>query len=204
MQRAALYIRVSTQEQALHGLSVAVQEANLQEWAKQNHVHVVGVYKDEGISARKAAAKRPALQRLLKDVQAGKIDLILFTKLDRWFRNISEYYKTQEILEKHHVNWRTIQEDYDTSTASGRFKINIMLSVAQDEADRTKVVMQAKRERGEPVGKLPKGYKREGKQIVIDEEVAPLVRAAFEMYFTTASITKVIKAFPELNLNYNT
>ena len=70
-------------------------------------------------------------------MRAGKIDIVVFTKLDRWFRNIAEYYKVQEVLETHNVNWKTIHEDYDTSTASGRLKINIMLSVAQDEADRT-------------------------------------------------------------------
>lgn len=91
---------------------------------------------DAGISARKPATKRPELQRLLADAQAGKGELIVFTKLDRWFRNIAEYYKVQEILERCHIG-RTIHEDYDTSTASGRLKINIMLSVAQNEADRT-------------------------------------------------------------------
>jgi len=111
----------------------------------------VGTYTDAGISARKPASKRPELQRLLRDVQGGKGDLIEFTKLDRWFRNISEYYKVQEILEKYNVDWKTIHEDYDTSNASGRLKINIMLSVAQDEADRTseriKAINEVKRQR---------------------------------------------------------
>ena len=136
MKRVFLYVRVSTEEQALHGLSIEAQTAALQVWAQTNGHKVVGVYTDAGVSARKPASKRPELQRLLGDVRAGKGELIVFTKLDRWFRNIAEYYKVQEVLEKHHVDWRTIHEDYDTSTASGRLKINIMLSVAQDEADR--------------------------------------------------------------------
>ena len=79
----------------------------------------------------------------------SKFVIILVTKLDRWFRNIGEYYKVQEILEAHNVSWKTIYEDYDTSTAAGRLKINIMLSVAQDEADRAserikKCLMQKK------------------------------------------------------------
>ena len=125
---AALYIRVSTEEQAMHGLSVAAQTAALDTWAKQNQVKVVDHYVDAGISARKKASTRPELQRLLRDIEAGNIDLVVFTKLDRWFRNIGEYYRVQDILDKHKVNWKTIQEDYDTSTASGRLKINIMLS----------------------------------------------------------------------------
>lgn len=209
MERTALYIRVSTQEQALHGLSIEAQRANLENWAKRNRKEVVGVYADEGISARKKASKRPALQRLLRDVEAGKVDLIAFTKLDRWFRNIAEYYKVQEILEAHRVNWRTILEDYDTSTASGRLKINIMLSVAQDEADRTseriKVVFDSKRAKNElPAGSLPKGYRREGRAIVLDEKTAPIVRAAFDLYFETGRFYYICPRSAQLGKCTNT
>ena len=163
MKRVFLYVRVSTEEQAIHGLSIEAQTAALEAWAKANGHRVVGVYTDAGISARKPATKRPALQQLLADAQAGKGELIVFTKLDRWFRNIAEYYKVQEILEKSHIDWRTIQEDYDTSTASGRLKINIMLSVAQDEADRTseriKAINEMKRKKLEPLtGDCMRGY----------------------------------------------
>lgn len=207
MKRVFLYARVSTEEQAVHGLSIEAQTAALEEWAKANGHKIVGTYIDAGISARKPATKRPALQRLLADVAAGKGDLVVFTKLDRWVRNVAWYYKVQEVLEKYHVDWRTIHEDYDTSTASGRLKINIMLSVAQDEADRTseriKAVFANKRAKNEPTsGRLPKGYKFEGKKVALDEQKAPLVRAAFDMYFETGSISKVIKAFPDLHLNY--
>ena len=100
-------------------------------------MQIVDIYADEGITARKALNKRLEFQRLISDVKQGKIDLILVTKLDRWFRNIKDYHNTQEILEKHNCNWRTIYESYDTSTSSGRLHINIMLSVNQDECDRT-------------------------------------------------------------------
>ena len=152
--RVACYPRVSTEEQKLRGLSIEDQTVALRAWAERNGMKDVTFYNDAGNSARKPYNKRPAMLRLLEDVQAGKIDLIIFTRLDRWFRNIAEYYKVQEILERHNVVWKAIQEDYDTSTASGRLKINIMLSVAQDEADRDseriRTVMAAKRERREP------------------------------------------------------
>ena len=178
MKRVFLYIRVSTEEQAIHGLSIEAQTAALEEWARANRHKVVGIYIDAGISARKPASKRPELQRLLDDVRAGAGELIVFTKLDRWFRNIAEYYKVQEVLEKNHVDWKTIHEDYDTTTASGRLKINIMLSVAQDEADRTgeriKAVFENKIKKGEVIsGKVPLGYKIEGKKLVPDPETAP-------------------------------
>ncbi len=195
MKRVFLYVRVSTEEQAIHGLSIDAQTAALEEWARTNGHKVVGVYTDAGISARKPASKRPELQRLLTDAQAGKGELVVFTKLDRWFRNIAEYYKVQEVLERCHVDWRTIHEDYDTSTASGRLKINIMLSVAQDEADRTseriKAVFETKRARREPLtGNCPTGYKIEGKRLVKDPEKEQAVEAFFRKYLACGSVSE--------------
>lgn len=202
MKRVFLYTRVSTEEQAVHGLSIEAQAAALESWAKENGHKIVGLYVDAGISARKPASKRPALQRLLADVRAGKGELIAFTKLDRWFRNIAEYYKVQEVLEKSHVDWQTIQEDYDTSTASGRLKINIMLSVAQDEADRTgeriKFVFEDKVRRGEVIsGKVPLGYKIENKKMVIDPKTAPIAQDIFREY----TVTRSVRALREYVLN---
>lgn len=188
------YVRVSTEEQAIHGLSVEAQIAILQAWAEEKHCKLVDIYIDAGISARKPASKRPELQRLLCDVQAGRVDLIVFTKLDRWFRNIAEYYKVQEVLEQHNAAWKTIQEDYDTTTASGRLKVNIMLSVAQDEADRTseriKAVFEMKRQKLEPLtGNCPTGYKIEGKKIVKDPEKKAAVSAFFRKFLACGSVT---------------
>lgn len=146
--RAALYERVSTEEQALHGYSIQTQRETLEEFCNEKGYKIVGHYTDEGISGAKPPLKRPALKQLLDDVAAGKIDIILFTKLDRWFRSIEQYYKVQEILERYNVAWKTILEDYNTDTADGRLKVNIMLSVAANERERTseriKVVMQNK------------------------------------------------------------
>ena len=108
MIRAGLYIRVSTDEQALHGLSLDSQREALTAYAKEHNMQIVDIYADEGITARKALNKRLEFQRLMSDVKQGKIDLILVTKLDRWFRNIKDYHNTQDILEKHNCNWRTI------------------------------------------------------------------------------------------------
>lgn len=207
MTRAALYIRVSTEEQAKHGLSMDEQESNLRDYAKAHGMKVVDCYLDAGKSARKRYTKRPEFMRLLADIESDKIDMVLFIKLDRWFRNISDYYEVQRVLDAHNVTWRATQEDYETVTASGRFKVNIMLSVAQDEADRTseriKFVFEGKKERNEPItGKVPRGYKLDGKSVVIDPATGPMVRAAFDMYLETGSISKVIKAYPQLELTY--
>ncbi len=167
--RVALYERVSTDEQAVHGLSLEAQDAVLTEWAKGHEI--VDRYVDPGVSGRKPYTKRPDMMRLLGDVEQGKIDLVIFCKLDRWFRSVKEYYKVQDILDRNNVAWRAVQEDYETETSSGRFKVNIMLSVAQDEAERTservKVVFDRKRQNGEELGgRTAYGIKREGKSLV--------------------------------------
>lgn len=187
--RIALYARVSTEEQALHGLSIDAQKAALDEWAA-SHV-VVDHYIDLGVSARKPISKRPELQRLLRDVEQGKIDLVVFTKLDRWTRNIREYYKAEDVLEAHNVAWRAIHEDYETETAAGRLKVNIMLAVAQDEADRTseriKAVFSEKRKKGlAPTGSVPLGIRLENGADVPSDD-APLVREIFDAYIAARS-----------------
>ena len=205
MKRVFLYIRVSTEEQAIHGLSIEAQTAALTKWAQENRHKVIGIYTDAGISARKPASKRPELQKLLEDVKSGKGDLVVFTKLDRWFRNIAEYYKVQEVLESHHVDWKTIHEDYDTSTASGRLKINIMLSVAQDEADRTseriKSVNEMKRQKLEALtGDRMPGYKIEGKKYIKDPELEAAVNGFFRTYLARGSISAAMDEADRLGL----
>lgn len=200
--RVAAYPRVSTEEQKRHGLSIEAQTEALQAWAEQRHLTISRFYNDAGNSARKPYHKRPAMMELLADVEAGKIDLIIFTKLDRWFRSVGEYYKVQEILDAHNVAWKAIHEDYDTTTASGRLKINIMLSVAQDEADRCseriKTVFAAKRERLEPVtGHVPTGYKIEGKRIVKDPALEGAVCLFFSTFLQLHSVEKARAAVLE-------
>lgn len=192
--RVALYARVSTEEQAIHGLSIGVQQENLKKWANENHHTIVGVYVDAGVSARKPASKRPDLQRLLNDVRAGKIEMIVFTKLDRWFRNVKEYYKVQDVLDEHRVCWKTIEEEYETETSAGRFKVNIMLSVAESEADRTseriKTINKNKRENGLcHHGTQPLGLKIVKGKLVEDPETAPIVRDVFQHFISTQSVT---------------
>lgn len=185
--RTALYIRVSTEEQVLHGYSLEAQREALECYAKAHSLAVVGCYIDEGKSARKPYRTRREFMRLLSDVEANKLDLILFIKLDRWFRSVADYHEIQRILEKHHVSWQTTQEDYETVTASGRLKVNIMLAVAQDEADRTseriKFVFENKVARGEAItGKVPIGFQIENKHLVHDPEKASMVLDLFNHY----------------------
>lgn len=91
LKRAALYIRVSSEEQARHGYSLGEQRLDLEKYSQKHNYTIVDIYADEGISARKAMSRRKALQRLLQDVQKNKIDVIVIKCLDRWFRNVADF-----------------------------------------------------------------------------------------------------------------
>lgn len=201
--RVALYIRVSTEEQALHGISLAAQEDSLRRHSADRGYKIVGIYRDKGNSARKPVLKRPVMLQLLEDVKAGKIDRILFTKLDRWFRNVREYHNVQDILETHHVTWQAILENYDTLTSDGRLRVNIMLSVNESEADRDseriKFVFQGKRLRKEwcftgGPGQWPYGYMPQEidgvKRCVKNPETEPIVQDFWDYVVKYNSVRK--------------
>jgi DNA invertase Pin-like site-specific DNA recombinase len=199
--RVALYIRVSTEEQANHGISLIAQEDSLVKYAQSHGYKIIGIYRDEGNSARKPIMKRPVMLQLLEDVKAGKIDRILFTKLDRWFRNVREYHNVQDILESHNVTWQATLEDYDTMSANGRLRVNIMLSVNESEADRDseriKFVFESKRQRREwcftgahwPYGYMPQevdGVKR----CVKDPDKEPIMQDFWDYVVKYNSVRK--------------
>lgn len=191
IKRAALYIRVSTEEQAMHGYSLEAQRESLTKYAKENNLAIVDYYIDEGKSARRKLQNRKEFARMMQDVEAGKIDIILFIKLDRWFRSVKDYYKVQEILEAHGVDWKTTEEHYDTSTTNGRLYINIRLSVAQDESDRDsdriKFVFDSKVARSEAIygaQSLPFGLMVRDKHVVPDPDKIDIVRDIFNHYAT--------------------
>jgi DNA invertase Pin-like site-specific DNA recombinase len=204
--RVALLTRVSTDEQVLRGYSLQAQEDALVKYAKEHDMKIVGIYRDEGHSARKPVLKRPVMLQLLEDVKADKFDRILFIKLDRWFRNVSEYHSIQAILDKHNVTWQAILEDYSTASADGRLKVNIMLSVAENEADRTseriKFVFDAKLAKKEAIFKLPFGYKVEMidgvRRAVKDPETQHIV----EDFIKRALATNISNAGLEMNQKY--
>lgn len=203
--RAGLYERVSTDEQAKYGFSIKTQIEALEEHCEKNNIKIVGHYTDDGVSGGKAAFKRPAMSRLLEDVKAGKIDIILFTRLDRWFRNVPEYYKVQEMLDKYGVQWKAIWEDYDTTTSNGRMAITIFLAIAQAErekgSERIKVVFDNKVKNGETFFQwkcMPFGYTREidengAARLVKDPELKDAVQTFWDMAIKYHNVSKAGK-----------
>lgn len=137
IEPVAAYIRVSTSEQKMHGISLEAQEQKLQEYADANNMKIVAWYKDEGVSGRKLIKKRPALQRMIHDAQTGRFRRIIFIKLDRYFRSVAEFHECQKILDEANVTWTATEEKYDMSTANGRAFVNMKLTIAELEADQT-------------------------------------------------------------------
>ena len=185
----------------MHGYSLQAQEDNLVQYAQEHGYKIVEIYRDEGNSARKPITKRKVVLQLLEDVKEDKIDLILFIKLDRWTRNVEAYHTVQKILDAHNVSWQTTMEDYETMTANGRFKVNIMLSVNESESDRTseriKFVFESKRQRKEwcftgpvwPYGYMPEvidGVKR----CVKNPELEPIVQDFWDYVVKYNSVRK--------------
>jgi DNA invertase Pin-like site-specific DNA recombinase len=168
IERVAAYVRVSTQEQKLHGLSVDAQKMKLTEYAEKNNMKIVEWYVDEGVSGRKLIRKRPELQRMIQDAEKGKFDRILFIKLDRFFRSVAEYHECMKRITP--VLWSTTEEEYDLTTANGRMLVNMKLTIAEMEADlggeRISIVNEYKLSTGQPLtGSQPFGW-----MIAVDPE----------------------------------
>ncbi len=165
--RVACYVRVSTQEQKLHGISVDAQKEKLTEYAKEHKLKIAGWYIDEGVSGRKLIRKRPELQRMIRDAEEGLFDRIIFVKLDRFFRSVAEYHECMKRIDP--VMWTATEEEYDLTTANGRAFVNMKLTIAELEADqggeRIDMVNEYKIQTGQPLtGSMPFCY-----TIVTDE-----------------------------------
>lgn len=205
MKKVAAYIRVSTDRQAKEGDSVPAQREALRKYIEEHEDLIsAGEYIDDGISGTKA--DREELSRLTADIVAGKVDLVLVTKLDRLYRSIRHYVKTMDVWEKHGVGWTAIWEPiYDTTTPAGRLVVNQMMSVAQFEAENTsariRAVMDYKVSQGEAVtGKVPYGYRIEDKHLVIVPEEAEIIRKVFDFYSHDGSLNGVVKYGQSLGL----
>lgn len=169
--RTAAYIRVSTQEQKMHGLSLDAQKDKLQEYADKHNLNIVGWYIDAGVSGRKLIKNRPALQQMINE--KDKYDHIIFIKLDRFFRSVAEYHECMKLLNK---TWTATEEEYDLTTANGRMLVNMKLTIAELEADQTgeriKLVNEYKIKEGKPICRMPFYFKTvpdgRGKRIELD------------------------------------
>ena len=194
--RAALYARVSTIQQTDKD-SIPAQVDALKKYAEEHNYEIQDIYIDDGISGS-LLAERDELQRLLSNVEAGNIDIILVCKLDRWFRSVKHYMTVQEILDKHNVPWKTIWESYETVSPTGRLMVTQMLAFAEYECANTSLrinkTFDYKRQNREILsGKVPFGFKIQDKHLVIDPEKADIARQVFQTYIDTGGISETLR-----------
>lgn len=136
--RIAKYSRCSSDEQKKNGYTINDQLDLLEDFCQEYELVGAGVYVDEGISATLEISKRKALAQLITDAKAGKFDIVIFKCIDRFFRNVGEYYECQKQLRKAGVTWISIEEsDLDPEDDDAAFKINIYLTMAEYEAKKT-------------------------------------------------------------------
>lgn len=135
INNVAIYIRVSTEEQAKEGYSISAQKQKLKAYCIAQGWEVSGVYVDEGISAKDM--NRPQLQQMIKDIKAGLVDCVLVYRLDRLTRSVLDLYKLLETFEKHDCKFKSATEVFETTTALGRMFITIVAAMAQWERENT-------------------------------------------------------------------
>lgn len=203
--RCAIYIRVSSAEQVMHGKSLEAQLSFLTEYAEHKGWKVIGHFADEGKTARKELKRRKAIKELLECVKRDEVDIVLFWKMDRWFRNVSDFYKVQDILDAHQCKWVAAAEpSMNLETREGRLNVNIMLSINQNETDTTseriRFVNEVSIRQGKAIfgdAALPFGYKVQTvdgtKRLVKDPDKEALVNEIFEYYFVHQSKTGTVK-----------
>lgn len=183
--RTAVYIRVSTEEQAREGFSIAAQREKLLAYVHSQDWKLASLYVDEGASAKDT--NRPQLARLLSDIKYGGIDVVLVYRLDRLTRSVLDLYQLLQIFERHGVRFKSCTEVYDTTTAMGRLFITLVAALAQWErenlAERVKLGMeQMVKERKRPGGPPPYGYELIDGKLTVHPLEASAVRSMFAQY----------------------
>ena len=201
IKTAYVYRRVSSEEAARGGISLEIQNYDITQYAAANGIKIIGDYEDAGVSAGLPVRKRPALSRMLDDMERDKPDILLLWRLDRLWRRVSDYYEVKKVLDKIHCDFFCVAEqNYDTRTATGRLYINIKLSIAENERDQTSerltAMFRSRAERGiVNGGSKTLGYdivedEKGDRRYIVNEEEAEIVRAAFNHYINCGSISK--------------
>lgn len=196
-KQVAIYIRVSTLDQAREGYSLDTQEKTLRKWCYERKYDIYDLYADKGISG-KDIEHRPDMNRLLNDAKTGKFNIVLFWALSRFTRSVSDLYSTMEKFQKWNVSMISYTEAFDTSTPMGRAMIGIVGVFAQLERELTSErVVAAMRERatqGKRTCSEILGYDLDGKDsFKINEKEAEYVRFCFSEYLLRKNLSEVAK-----------
>src|SRR6187551_1814291 len=195
--RCAIYTRVSTDQ----GLEQDFNSLDAQYDASQSYIRsqahagwtlVRSKYDDGGFSG--GNTDRPALQRLLSDVRANKIDVIVVYKVDRLTRSLADFAKLVELFDKHNVSFVSVTQQFNTTTSMGRLTLNVLLSFAQFErevtSERIRDKIAASKRKGLWVGGMvPLGYDTKDRKIIVNDLEAERVRTIFHSYLKLGSLS---------------
>ena len=194
--RCAIYTRVSTDqglEQDFNSLDAQydASQAYIRSQAHAGWTLSRAKFDDGGFSG--GNTDRPALQRLLDDVRAGKVDVIVVYKVDRLTRSLADFAKLVELFDKHSVSFVSVTQQFNTTTSMGRLTLNVLLSFAQFErevtSERIRDKIAASKRKGLWVGGMaPLGYDTKNRKISINEAEANWVRAIFRAYLELGSL----------------
>jgi site-specific DNA recombinase len=201
--RCAIYTRKSTEE----GLDSDFNSLDAQREAAEAYIHsqahagwtcLPERYDDGGYTG--SNLDRPALQRLLADIQTGQIDCVVTHRVDRLSRSLRDFAKLMDVFEQHHVAFVSVTQHFNSATSMGRLVLNVLLSFAQFEreliAERTRDKMAAARRKGKWSGGVPiLGYDVDArtKKLVVNEAEAARVHAIFALYLEYRSLLSVVE-----------
>ncbi|MGC8884867.1 MAG: recombinase family protein [Bryobacteraceae bacterium] len=201
--RCAIYTRKSTEEgldQAFNSLDAQREaaEAYIRSQAGEGWTVLATQYDDGGYTG--ANMDRPALKRLLADVEAGKVDCVVVYKVDRLTRSLFDFARIIEVLDKHGASFVAVTQQFNTTTSLGRLTLNILLSFAQFEreiiSERTRDKQIAARKKGQWTGgRLVLGYDLDprGGRLLINPEEAERVRAIFNWYLEGEPVSRIVE-----------
>jgi site-specific DNA recombinase len=199
--RCAIYTRKSTEEgleKEFNSLDAQREagEAYIKSQQHEGWVCLPSQYDDGGYTG--ANMDRPAVRRLLADIEAGQVDCVLVYKVDRLSRSLLDFAKIMESFERHNVSFVSVTQAFNTASSMGRLVLNVLLSFAQFEremiSERTRDKIAAARRKGKWSGGMPiLGYSVSQTKLVVDESEAECVRQIFQMYHEHQSLLPVVK-----------
>ena len=199
-KKCGLYMRVSTEDQAREGFSLPEQKERLESFCKFKGYEIVDYYEDAGISA-KTGNHRPEFERLKDDIKAKKINTIIALKLDRITRSIYDWENLMTFLDENNAYLDCVNDEINTTSANGKMISRLLMSVSQNEiertSERTKIGLAGAIKQGHIPHVAPLGYKHENKTLVIDYSTKDVVVRIFELYYEGYSYQKISNLFNE-------
>lgn len=191
----ALYIRVSTQEQAKEGISLAAQENLLREYCKILNYDIYKVYIDDGYSAKNM--NRPALKEMIEDIENYQFDSVMVWKLSRISRNVFDLLFLLKEFDKYNVKFISYSEQFDTNTAVGKLLLTVLASVAEFEretiSDNVKTALTYRANLGKPTATQVLGYARIEEKLIVIPSESKIVQEIFMEYLECRNYSEVAR-----------